>query len=188
MTKAFERELDLHRLTASQMTGKALADVTDEERKGAKCVNFGSVYGQGAGGLVQSARDQFDVVLDFDEAKAWLQTFADTYYGFARWRSVHFRACERRRYVVIGKQARDGIGRIYPQSRVPEGGSFYTRCCNLPVQGACADASMLALAYVDDRRSTPGSRADRSRGCTTRSCSKSATIRLLRQLQFSNRR
>ena len=44
-----------------------------------------------------------------------------------------------------------GIGRIYPQSRVPEGGSFYTRCCNLPVQGACADASMLALAYVDDR-------------------------------------
>ena len=151
MTKAFEQGLDLHRLTASQMTGKDLADVTDEERKGAKCVNFGSVYGQGAGGLVQSAWDQFDVVLDFDEAKAWLQTFADTYYGFTRWRSVHFRACERRRYIVIGKQARDGIGRIYPQSRVPEGGSFYTRCCNLPVQGACADASMLALAYVDDR-------------------------------------
>ena len=151
MTKAFEQGLDLHRLTASQMTGKDLADVTDEERKGAKCVNFGSVYGQGAGGLVQSAWDQFDVVLDFDEAKAWLQTFADTYYGFTRWRSVHFRACERRRHIVIGKQARDGIGRIYPQSRVPEGGSFYTRCCNLPVQGACADASMLALAYVDDR-------------------------------------
>ena len=81
MTKAFEQGLDLHRLTASQMTGKDLADVTDEERKGAKCVNFGSVYGQGAGGLVQSAWDQFDVVLDFDEAKAWLQTFADTYYG-----------------------------------------------------------------------------------------------------------
>ena len=151
MTKAFEQGIDLHRLTASQMTGKDLADVTDEERKGAKCVNFGSVYGQGASGLVQSAWDQFDVVLDFDEAKAWLQTFADTYYGFTRWRSVHYRACERRRYIVIGKQARDGIGRIYPQSRVPEGGSFYTRCCNLPVQGACADASMLALAYVDDR-------------------------------------
>ena len=114
MTKAFEQGLDLHRLTASQMTGKDLADVTDEERKGAKCVNFGSVYGQGAGGLVQSAWDQFDVVLDFDEAKAWSQTFADTYYGFTRWRSVHFRACERRRYIVIGKQARDGIGRIYP--------------------------------------------------------------------------
>jgi DNA polymerase I len=69
MTGAFEQGLDLHRLTASQMTGKNLADVTDEERKGAKCVNFGSVYGQGAGGLVQTAWDQFDIVLDFNEAK-----------------------------------------------------------------------------------------------------------------------
>ena len=34
---------------------------------------------------------------------------------------------------------------------MPEGKSFYTRACNLPVQGACADASMLALACVDDR-------------------------------------
>ena len=114
-------------------------------------MNFGSVYGQGAGGLVQSAWDQFDIVLDFDEAKAWLQAFADTYYGFARWRRDHYRRCEGRRYIVIGRDASRGIGRIYPQSRVPEGGSFYTRCCNLPVQGACADASMLALAYVDDR-------------------------------------
>ena len=52
---------------------------------------------------------------------------------------------------MIGKDVGRGIGRIYPQSRVPEGGSYYTRCCNLPIQGACADASMLALAYVDDR-------------------------------------
>ena len=62
MTKAFEQGLDLHRLTASQMTGKAFAEVADKERKGAKCVNFGSVYGQGAGGLVQTAWDQFDIV------------------------------------------------------------------------------------------------------------------------------
>jgi DNA polymerase I-like protein with 3'-5' exonuclease and polymerase domains len=34
---------------------------------------------------------------------------------------------------------------------VPEGGSYYTRCCNLPIQGACADAAMLALASADDR-------------------------------------
>ena len=150
MTKAFEQGLDLHRLTASQMTGKDPADVADDERKGAKCVNFGSVYGQGAGGLVQTAWDQFDIVLDFDEAKAWLKAFTDTYYGFTQWRRAHYLACELRRYIVIGRDMGRGIGRIYPQSRVPEGGSFYTRCCNLPVQGACADASMLALTYVDD--------------------------------------
>jgi DNA polymerase I len=151
MTQAFEQGLDLHRLTASQMTGKDPAEVTVDERKGAKCVNFGSVYGQGAGGLVQTAWDQFDIVLDFDEAKAWLKAFEDANWGFVRWRRVHYRHCEGRRYIVIGRDMARGIGRIYPESRVPEGGSFYTRCCNLPIQGACADAAMLALAYVDGR-------------------------------------
>ena len=42
-----------------------------------------------------------------------------------------------------------GIGRFYPRSWLPEGKSFYTRSCNLPIQGACADASMLALAAID---------------------------------------
>jgi DNA polymerase I len=83
MTKAFEQGLNLHRLTASRMTGKDPADVTNEERKGAKCVNFGSIYGQGAGGLVQAAWDQFDIVLDFNEAKAWQQAFENACRGFA---------------------------------------------------------------------------------------------------------
>ena len=54
MREAFENGLDLHRVTAARMTGKALDDVTAEERKGAKAVNFGSIYGQGAAGLVGS--------------------------------------------------------------------------------------------------------------------------------------
>jgi DNA polymerase-1 len=50
---------------------------------------------------------------------------------------------------VIGRDAAEGIGRLYPLSRLPAGKSAYTRACNLPVQGACADASMLALAAID---------------------------------------
>ena len=100
MTKAFEQGLDLHRTTAARMTGKALSDVTDEERKGAKCVNFGSIYGQGPGGLVQAAWDQFDIVLDFNEAKAWLQAFESAYWGFVQWRRYHYLCCENRRYIV----------------------------------------------------------------------------------------
>jgi DNA (cytosine-5)-methyltransferase 1 len=151
MTNAFEQGLDLHRSTAASMTGKDPAEVTDEERKGAKCVNFGSIYGQGAGGLVQTAWTQFDIVLDVNEAKAWLRAFESAYWGFVRWRYDHHRRCQDRGHILIGKDMSRGIGRVYPQSRVPEGGSYYTRCCNLPVQGACADASMLALTYVDDR-------------------------------------
>ena len=41
------------------------------------------------------------------------------------------------------------VGRFYPRSWLAKDASFYTRACNLPIQGACADASMLALAYID---------------------------------------
>ena len=151
MTGAFEQGLDLHRITASRVTGKDPAVVTNEERKGAKAVNFGGIYGQGAAGLVQSTWAQFDLVLDPMEAKARLRAFEAAYHGFVQWRRDHYQRCEDRGYILIGKDAARGIGRVYPKSRVPEGKSYYTRCCNLPVQGACADASMLALAYADDR-------------------------------------
>ena len=57
MTAAFERGDDLHRLVAGEMLDKLPDDVTKEERKAAKAVNFGAIYGQGPRGLVGSAWD-----------------------------------------------------------------------------------------------------------------------------------
>ena len=85
------------------------------------------------------------------EAKQWLDAFAQAYPVFARWRSENHARCSAVRRILIGKDASQGLGRVFPFSRLPPGNEGYTRCCNLPVQGACADASMLALAYVDDR-------------------------------------
>ena len=102
MTEAFEQGLDLHRLTAARMVGKDPAEVTDEERKSAKAVNFGAIYGIGAASLAQSAWDQFDLVLDFEEAKAWLKAFESAYLGLMQWRRGHYQLCEARRYIVIG--------------------------------------------------------------------------------------
>jgi DNA polymerase-1 len=133
------------------MARKAPEDVTDEERREAKAINFGAIYGIGAQGLVKSAWDGYGLVIPEVEAMRWLDTFVAAYPTFARWRREHYDRCEAERRIVIGKDAHRGIGRVFPKSRVPEGASYYTRCCNLPVQGACADASMLALAYVDDR-------------------------------------
>ena len=152
MTEAFKNGLDLHKITAARMTGKALTDVTPEDRKAAKSVNFGAIYGQGANGLVQSAWVNFDQVLELAEAQAWLTAFENAYPQFTQWRRDHYLRCEERGYVVIGRDAEArGIGRIFPRSRVPEDKPYYTRCCNLPIQGACADVAMLALAHVDDR-------------------------------------
>ena len=151
MTSAFEQGLNLHRLTAAQMTGKAPAEVTDEERRGAKTVNFGAAYGIGASALVQTAWDSYELVLDVYEAKRWLAAFAQSFPTFARWRSENYARCSAARRIVIGRDAAQGVGRIFPFSRLPSGNNGYTKSCNLPVQGSCADASMLALAYVDDR-------------------------------------
>ena len=82
MTQAFERGEDLHALTARTMLGLDEAGwlaLPEEERKQhrkhAKPVNFGRLYGQGARGLVASAREQYGVILDLDTAKECIRAF-----------------------------------------------------------------------------------------------------------------
>jgi DNA polymerase-1 len=149
MTAAFEKGLDLHRITAARMLGKTPEEVTAENRGAAKPVNFGACFGLGAAGLAKSAWDKYSVVISDEEAVLWLRAFTDAYPQFARWRREHAKQCEQRRCIVIGRDAAKGIGRFYPLSRLPNGKSVYTRACNYPVQGACADASMIALAAID---------------------------------------
>jgi DNA polymerase-1 len=149
MTTAFKEGQDLHRITAAQIVGKALEEVTAEERCAAKAVNFGACYGLGAKGLVTSAWEGYGIIIDEREAAQRLRAFETAYPRFARWRREHAARCEEKRRIVIGREAAKGIGRFYPKSRLPDGASFYTRACNMPVQGACADASMMALAGID---------------------------------------
>jgi DNA polymerase-1 len=149
MIAAFRDGVDLHRLTASRMTGKALEAVTDVERAHAKPINFGSLYGQGARSLVASAWKDYELVLTESEASEWLGAFAEAYPDFARWRREHALKCEFTGEIVIGRDAAQGLGRAYPFSRMGGGKSSFPRSCNFPIQGACADASMLALAAID---------------------------------------
>jgi DNA polymerase-1 len=151
MTEAFKRGLDLHKITAARMTGKRLEDITDEDRSSAKPVNFGAIYGQGAAGLAQAAWDTYGLVLTEAEAGQWIRAHREAYPQLDAWKHQHAQRCKDAGRIIIGRNASQGIGRHYLEAWVPEGKSFYTRCCNLPVQGGCADASMLALAYVDDR-------------------------------------
>jgi DNA polymerase I-like protein with 3'-5' exonuclease and polymerase domains len=156
MTEAFEKRWDLHRLTASLITGKNdLEAVTDEERKGAKAANFGTLYGQGVKGLKESAWDHYDVPLTMEEATQLQSAVKARFPRVVRWRDDHYWLCERRQKIIIGRDMKEGIGREYPYSRLPwdkkknRRESAFTRCCNLPIQGACADASMLALIGID---------------------------------------
>jgi DNA polymerase-1 len=151
MTEAFRCGEDLHKITAARVSGKRPEDVTKAERQAAKATNFGSIYGIGAHKLTLSAWAGYGVKLSLNEARAQLDAFAASFPGVVRWRKEHYERCDDRKCIVIGRDAARGIGRLFPQSRLKKGRSFYTLAANLPVQGACADASMLALAYVDER-------------------------------------
>jgi DNA polymerase-1 len=151
MTRAFEEGQDLHAITAARMARKDPKDETKEERKGAKAVNFGAIYGQGPTGLMRAAWEKFDLVLTRAEAEAWTQAFKDSYPDLARGQRERHQRCQDELRIVIGKDAARGIGRVFPFSRLKENDTGYTRSRNLPIQGACADAAMIALTYVDDR-------------------------------------
>ena len=151
MTRAFERGDDLHALTARTMLRldedawlSLPKDERDQHRKHAKPVNFGRLYGQGAAGLVASAREQYGLILDLTTAKEWIRAFQETYPDLTRGCRDFARACERSGRIPIGREG----GRIHEIHWNPDG-YRYTQCLNLPIQGACADAFMLALAAID---------------------------------------
>jgi DNA polymerase I len=151
MTEAFRRGDDLHTITAARVSGKKPEEVTKAERQAAKATNFGSIYGIGAQKLTLSAWASYGVKLSIDEARSQLRAFEASFPGVVRWRRDHHERCVDRRCIVIGRDAARGIGRLFPQSRLKSGASFYTTSANLPVQGCCADIAMRALAYVDER-------------------------------------
>jgi DNA polymerase I len=151
LIEAFAQGRDPHRITAARMLGKPENEITDDERARAKPVNFGSLYGLGPSGLIVTAWDEYEIVLTAGEAEEWIDAVRRAYPRLNQWRYDHYRQCERAGEIVIGRDAKRGIGRFYPLSRLPKGArNGYTRCCNLPIQGACGDASMLALAAIDD--------------------------------------
>jgi DNA polymerase I-like protein with 3'-5' exonuclease and polymerase domains len=100
---------------------------------------------------MQAAWDNYSLVLTPAEAEQWVLVHKEAYPQLHAWQHGHAQRCKDAGRIIIGRDAARGIGRYYLEAWLPEGKSFYTRCCNLPVQGACADAAMLALAYVDER-------------------------------------
>jgi DNA polymerase I len=144
LRKIYEDSLDLHRLTAAAMAGVDTPDVTDQQRDRAKPVNFGSIYGMGANGLAAAAWNGYRVEMTTTEAKNALKEFFRAYPTLKRWMSKHADTCQARRRIIIG------AGRVLENAWEPDG-ILYTQCCNLPVQGICADVMMRAVSGVYNR-------------------------------------
>ena len=141
LINAFKNGLDIHTMTASQVLGIPFDEVTSEQRRQAKAVNFGIIYGIGAFSLSQ------DLGITRKEAEIYIENY------FARYPNV-------KKYLdrTIEKAKEDGfVSTIFGRRRsMPElsSSNFNTRsfgervAMNMPIQGTAADIIKIAMVKV----------------------------------------
>ena len=144
MIAAFRSGEDIHAVTASQVFGVPLAEVTPLQRSHAKAVNFGIVYGISAFSLAQ------DIGVFQNEAKAYMDSYFAKYHGV-------------REYMmrVVEQAKADGyVTTLFGRRRdLPElkSSNFNLRsfgervALNMPIQGTAADIIKAAMVRVDAR-------------------------------------
>ncbi len=142
LTAVFRDGRDLHSETAAAISGTPVSDITKLQRAAAKAVNFGSIYGIGAKALAANAFDSYGVEMSVPEAQQALDRFFARYATLRDWMREHADLCQARGYVEIG------VGRVVEVNWEVGGRLTFQQCCNLPVQGAAADAMLRAIAMV----------------------------------------
>ncbi len=142
MKQAFEASHDIHTDTASAIWNVPLAEVTKEQRRIAKAINFGIIFGQGPHGLSQVAG------ISYAEAKQFIETYFTVYQGVKTFMEAT------KTFVRANGYAETLFGRRrqFPdiQSPLPQLRAQAERMAiNMPVQGTDADLMKLAMIEVD---------------------------------------
>ncbi len=149
---AFEQGLDVHRATASEVFGTALADVSSEQRRYAKTINFGLIYGMGAFGLAQS------LGLERSAAAAYIERYFQRFAGVRRYMDETKAAARAKGYVETLFGRRIALPEINGGNG-PRKSAAERQAINAPMQGTAADLIKLAMIAVQgvldrERRAT----------------------------------
>ena len=144
LIKAYNEAQDIHRLTASQVFNVPFEEVTDIQRRNAKAVNFGIVYGISSYGLSE------DLSISPKEAKKYIDHYFETYPKIKAFLDG-----------TVAKAKEEGcVKTLYNRRRpVPElaSSNFMQRAfgeriaMNSPLQGTAADIMKIAMIRVDRR-------------------------------------
>ena len=141
LLKAFDSGADLHRMTASQMFGVPLDQVTPRQRESAKGLNYGLVYGMGADGLASRIESSVK------EAEILIERYFKAYSGVERWLK------EAAETAVRERRARTASGRLWifhldPHDR-SQLGALKRVGKNAPIQGTASDIFKRAMTLLD---------------------------------------
>ena len=141
LTKAFAEGLDVHRATAAEVFNLQPGDVTSEQRRYAKTINFGLIYGMGAFGLAQS------LGIEQKAARDYIDRYFSRFAGVKRYMDETKREAAERGYVetLFGRRIelpdiRGGNG--------PRRAGAERQAINAPMQGTAADLIKLAMIAV----------------------------------------
>ena len=138
---AFSKGEDIHRATASEVFGVPLGEVTSEQRRYAKVINFGLIYGMSAFGLAQN------LGIERDAARTYMERYFMRYPGVAKYMESTRAQAKRQGFVetVFGRRL------WLPEINSPNGprrAGAERAAINAPMQGTAADLIKLAMIAV----------------------------------------
>ncbi|MDO9089612.1 MAG: DNA polymerase I, partial [Burkholderiaceae bacterium] len=143
LLRAFSENMDVHRATAAEVFGVAPTEVSSEQRRYAKVINFGLIYGMSSYGLAKA------LGIDNTAAKNYIDRYFQRYPGVRNYMDETRLEAKRLGYVqtVFGR-------RLYlPEINSPNGprrGGAERAAINAPMQGTAADLIKLSMVRVQE--------------------------------------
>jgi DNA polymerase-1 len=149
---AFAKGLDIHKATAAEVFGVALAEVTSEQRRRAKAVNFGLIYGMSAFGLAK----QLDI--SRGEAQHYVDTYFARFPGVLNYMESTRQQAHEQGYVETLFGRRLYLPEINSKNMARKKGAERA-AINAPMQGTAADIIKKAMLAVANwlQQQEPGS-------------------------------
>ena len=144
LIQAYREEADIHRITASQVFHIPFDEVTPLQRRNAKAVNFGIVYGISSFGLSQ------DLSITRKEAAKYIEDYFRTYPGIKKFLDDTVAHAKENGYVVTLFGRRRPVPELSSSNFMQR--SFGERVAmNAPIQGTAADIMKIAMINVERR-------------------------------------
>jgi DNA polymerase-1 len=142
LTHAFNNNIDVHSATASEIFNISLEEVTSENRRSAKAINFGLIYGMSAFGLTRQ------LGIPRHEAQAYLDTYFERYTGVRKYMDSTKELAKKNLFVetILGRKLH--VAAINDSNGLRRQAAERA-AINAPLQGSAADIIKKAMIDVD---------------------------------------
>jgi uracil-DNA glycosylase family 4 len=147
---------DIHTETAAAVTGKRRDEITSEDRRRAKAVNFGFCYGMGAAKFLDYAKYSYGVRMSLAEAEAAREAYFSRYRKLREWQNKRREEAKALGFVrsILGRKRRPE--KIWSPNREEEAAAL-RQAVNSPIQSAASDLAVMAalLLPIDEEEIRP---------------------------------